>query len=112
MIPRRPLAGTRFGAGSYVSGVWVEGVPEAISLTASVLPTSGKELQFLPEGRRERASLTLYTSFELRASGPGVNADLVEIDGEQWEVVRVEAWRNGILPHTKAIVQRVQGVQP
>ena len=104
------VAVTRSAAGSYVNGRWVAGSTTALSVTASVQPVKLKhdELLHLPAGDRNRAAIRVYTPSELRSANEtdGTPADFVTWDGEQWEVVKVDAWTLGIA-HYKAIALRV-----
>lgn len=78
--------------------------PATFPIVAGVQPASGRDLQRLPEERRSEATIVLYTKTELVVGDPGSSeADLVEIDGEQWEVQHVEKWRSSV--YYRAIVQ-------
>ncbi len=98
---RRRLAGT------YTNGRWVEGEYETFTFNGSVQPLTGKAMDALPEGRRERASYTVYTETLLRGVESGTNPDEVFVFGAWHEVFRVEPWQNGILPHYRAIIQKL-----
>lgn len=108
MIPRKKLQFKRVMKGEYVNGVWVEGKTIELWINASVQPTTAKQMQALPEGRRNKQSFTLIASIPLRtAEQNGNQADLVAINGSDYEVVAVEHWNNGILPHFKIVVSGV-----
>lgn len=107
MLPRRKLEFKRVLKGEYVNGVWVDGKPITLWIHASVQSLTAKQMQSLPEGRRQMQSFTLFASIPLRtAEQNGNQADIVIIDGDQYEVVAVEHWNNGILPHYKIVVTR------
>lgn len=106
MIARQNITLKRVAPGSYdVNGVWVEGAVTSSTIAASVQPASGKELDRLPEGRMYKEAFTLYTSTALNADEDN-NADQVTIFGKDFTIVNVEVWRNGILPHYKALAIR------
>lgn len=109
MIPRQTLSGTRFIAGTYTNGVYIEGTTSPLSISASVQPIKGRELESLPEGRRDKQALRLYTNFELRTAeeDDGPNADQITIDGKLFEVIAVENWANHIINHFKVIVSYI-----
>lgn len=59
------------------------------SVTASVQPMSGRELQRLPEGLRVAERRNFFTTTALQVTAA---PDVVSIDGEDWEVESVQAW--------------------
>jgi hypothetical protein len=101
---------TRPSGGSYVSGRWVDGLNSSLAIVASVQPDRARpnELLHLPEGDRAREGIRLYTETSLRTSNEadGTPADLIEWQGEQWEVVRVESWPLHI-SHYKVLALRI-----
>ena len=104
---RQTITGQRYdGAGAYVNGVWDESASSEISFTASVQPASAKEMLTLPEGRRDRETYRLYTSFELKTADEAteVNADRVTLNGKTFEVLSVGRWQNNVINHYKALV--------
>lgn len=104
----RPQTVRRRGAGEYVNGFWVENTEfEAIPVRGSIQPMNGEDMQSLPEGRRTKAGYKLYTKTELRTASEGVNPDEVFLFGEWYEVFHVEPWQNGILPHYKCFLQKL-----
>jgi hypothetical protein len=111
LIPRRDLEVTRPAGGEYVEGVYQEGATSSLTIQASVQPLSGRQLQALPEGRRNRESYRLFSDQGLRPYD-GQNPDRVLIDGHEFEVFSVSPWQNGILPHFDMIVQRIGPAQP
>lgn len=64
------------------------------NVTASIQPLTGKDLLRLPEGRRANETRVLFTSTLLYTGDQGSDyeADLVELDGQLWEVQGVEDW--------------------
>jgi len=94
---------TRKAVGSYVNGRWVDGTAADHSVSGNVQPLSGRELQQLPEGDRERQPLKIYTAFAL------ANGDVVTRgDGIEYEVQAVEDWTKFNQPHYKARLMRIE----
>lgn len=89
----------RAAAGDYVDGRYVPGDNDELTVEASVQPISGRELQRLEEGERERITHKAYSTAEL------MNGDVIEVDGDAFEVERVEKVR-AIIPHFKAYLVR------
>lgn len=94
------VTGERRAAGSYVSGVWVEGAVAALSIGASVQPASQNELKLLPQGRIEAGAYSLRSKTEI------LEGDIFVIGGERHEVIRRQIWQNGVLPHYLGIAVR------
>ena len=107
----KTLTVTRKAAGSFVKGVWTPSLVAATTFTilASVQPATPRDLQSLPEERRNRQSYLIFTSTQLlTVDVPGVtNPDIVSIYGEDYEVSGPSAWQNGILDHYEIIVQKI-----
>lgn len=97
---RRPV-------GEYIDGIWTEGDWSAFTFIGTIQPLTGKQFDRLPEERRERAGYNVFTATALRSLEDGANPDQVYAFGRWHEVVAVEPWQNGILPHYKAIIQQV-----
>ena len=71
-------------------------------LRGSVQPAKGDDLKLLPEGRREEATVSVYTRDDIR------NGDLLTIRGDVYEVLNVQVWDNNILPHRQALAVKMQ----
>ncbi len=84
----------RMTRGATVRGRIQTGAQTTISITASVSPASGKDIDRLPEGREGKESRVVFTTTVLYAGGQGdvYEADSVVIDGDDWEVSHVEKW--------------------
>lgn len=102
-----PQTARRRAAGTYADGLWVEGIWEALDVVGTIQPLSGKEMDSLPEGRRERASYVLITTTPMRGVEPGTNPDEVLAFGAWCEVYKCEPWQSGILPHYRCILQKL-----
>jgi hypothetical protein len=58
---------TRYAASTVVNGRTVNGATTTSTITGSVQPLTGREVERLPEGVRQRVTLKIYTTAELRA---------------------------------------------
>jgi hypothetical protein len=100
---------TRRQSGAIVRGIAQATTDATFTITASVQPASGKDMLRLPEGRRANETRVLFTTTQLYTGDQGSNyeADLVTIDGDDWEVQTVSDWLNwgGGLPFYRCIVQ-------
>ncbi len=97
---------TRRSAGTFVNGIATPGAESTFSIVAAVVPTPGKELLRLPELRRSIETKTVYTATTLTVGVQGGNdADLILLDGEQWEVQVSGQWP-GNSGFSVALVQR------
>lgn len=110
MIPRKTLSVKRFAAGSYnTDGDWVEGADSDFNISASVQPLTGREMEMLPEARRDSQSYKLYSDTQLLTADTSQtkNADIVTIDNEKFEVFSDEPWQNNIINHHKITVIKI-----
>ena len=101
---REALTCQRSQGGTWNRGFYDPGDSDEFTIYASVQPISGKELRILPEGRRETATYTLYTDTKMNEQGSAQLPDVVTIDGEIYEVIKVFPWQNTALAHYKVIV--------
>ncbi len=100
---RSPLAVTRFTPGSYINGDWQEGTRAEIAIQASAQPLNPKEMESLPEGRRDSQAVKIYPDTELFTVRDDTNPDLVEYRGEVYEVISVAPHQSGVIDHFKAV---------
>ncbi len=114
-LGRRTLQGRRPGGAYDDDGRWQETAAGTFSFEASVQPLSPRELKSLPEGRRASANFRLYTDYALRTVDDknAKNPDrVIIIDragfNRMYEVISVEDWGNGIIPHYKAIISLME----
>lgn len=101
---RRYAAGSRSDA----TGRYTPGSVTETTITASVQPLDGRELETLDEGERSRHPLVAYTQDDLRTvSLPDVErADELVIDADRYEVRSVERHR-AIIVHNRAVLLRI-----
>ena len=92
---------TRYAAGTRDKGRWVEGASSQFTAAYSVQPLQPREMELLPENRRDKQAYWLYGDVELKTADPatGTNADKVTIDGEEYEVLMINPWQNNIINH-------------
>jgi hypothetical protein len=82
---------TRNAGASYDANGWlVAGTTSTLTITACVQPLAGREVQRLPEGKRNREARAVFTPTPLSA-GPNL-PDQIQIDGSTWEVDSVQDW--------------------
>ena len=106
---RKSLKVRRIGDVEYINGKPTEDASETLCIKGSVQPANTDDMQSLPEGRRLLGVLKIYTDTKLRAAREGsYNSDIIEIDGDDYEVAAVMPWQNGIINHYKILASRVQ----
>ena len=104
------VTGLRYAPGTFVKGRWINGASTPIEFQASVQPYNmtphGRELDPLPEGRKELEMYSLYTTFALQIAiqDSSIQSDEVTLFGKSFEVIKVENWQNKVIPHYKAVV--------
>jgi len=98
----------RLGSGTYVDGTWkAEAENAPFTIRASVQPLKPKEMETLPEGRRNSQAYRIYTDVELHTVRDQ-NPDRVELFGEEFEILSVEVWQNQVIPHFKAVAVKLE----
>lgn len=102
-IFRRPFVVTRFNPGSYVNGAWAEGTSSQITISASVQPVAGIDLELLPEGRRTSMSVKIYTDVALQTATSTTNPDVLHAFGHEFEITSVMPWQSNVISHYKCI---------
>lgn len=98
---------TRTGPGAYVRGEWVNGVPSAMTIQASVQPVTGQELLVLPEGRRTMEVVKIYTSAELVTNDNSQQPDVLEWRGKSYEIAMKAAYQSDVINHFKYYATKV-----
>lgn len=73
-------------------------------ITGVVQPATARELDRLPEGERDKETLTIYTRQPLRVGNlaNGTAADCVLYNGARYTVAAVETWPG----YTRALAQK------
>lgn len=88
-------------SGAYVAGVWTgeaAGTPRTIH--GSWQPATPREVQTVPEGRRDRTVMKLYTS-ELLNMETSQNPDRLSVGGRTFELYQRFDLQSGVLSHYK-----------
>lgn len=77
------------------SGKYVDGFEAQTEISGSIQPASQRDLEEVPEGRRISEGMKLYTITPLftASSNSNINADIIEYDGRDFEVVSVRNWK-------------------
>lgn len=85
---------TRTAANTTVRGRSVTGTQTTVTIIASVSPIDGLEAARVAAGGVDKQTRTLFTTTQLFAGGQGESyeADKVSIDGDFWQVDKVERW--------------------
>lgn len=106
---RQSISGTRFDPDTNVKGRLVPGGSSPLNFTASVQPLSGDENLTLPESLRESQNYWLYTDTKLQTTDEKnkTKADQVTLFSKTFQIIRVEAWQNGVIPHYKALASLI-----
>ena len=102
----RSLVRRSYAAGSRGSdGRWTDGATTTTTISGSLQPLSGDELQTLSEGERQRRSRKVYTTSAMFAGdvATGRRADQVVDGSTVWDVRSVER-QTEVLGHYKAIL--------
>lgn len=95
--------------------VTISNSPTIIPATASVQPLIGKEVQLVPEGRRDKESYSMFTSTEILGVTTQ-NPDQVTVlkgpfTGLVFEVISINDWQNNtnfnLVNHYKYIAMRL-----
>jgi len=62
--------------------------------SVSVQPLTGRDVERLPEGLRDREARVVFTAADLRPANPaaGTHGDRVTFDGAEFEVQSAEPW--------------------
>jgi hypothetical protein len=92
--------------GSYVKGKWVKAEYEPFTIFGSVQSLNPKELESLPEGRRNSQAFKIYSD-ELPVALSEVdenNPAQILIFGQWYEVVSTAPFQNNLINHYKTIV--------
>lgn len=98
---------TRKAASTYVDGKAVAGASTTFEIVASIQPVSGREILQFAESERTREMRAVYTETELFTRSSTNEPDKVSINGETFEVMRVEFWEAFGGVHSRAFVARV-----
>jgi hypothetical protein len=88
--------------GSYADGVWTTSGSETnVKVNASFQPANDKVRKNPPEGWDVDSLFEIGTDTQLYVAERGGNrqSDQIDIDGQRYEVIRLERWQNTIISH-------------
>lgn len=107
---------TRYAAGDYVDGDWVNGASSVFSAFGTLRPLTEKERLLLPEAVRAVGVRKFYTSTQLRVTveDSQIKGDRITDGVDVWEVTEIAdntSHVNGI-PHYRYHVTRVGDDEP
>jgi len=102
---------TRYDSVSIVKGRHISGsdTTSTINITASAQPLTGKEMETLPENRRNTSAYKVFTETELQTSNDatGLKPDRLTLFGKLCEIIQVQAWQNGLINHYECIASEI-----
>lgn len=108
------FSGVVTGSGSLPTVTWLNS-PEVLTITASIQPTTGEDMQMVPEARRNQKTYKLYTSFFVKTV-EAQNPDQIIIFNERYELMQVSPWQNNanfrIVNHYKFIAMILDPLTP
>lgn len=113
MSLRYPVTIKRRAPGAWVAGRWVPGAtgaPETIQATVQPAVLSDyNRMEPLLEGRRVEAMIRVYTVDVLAVGGQDAQAsgDIVEWQGDDYEIVAKSPWQSNIIPHYRYLAARL-----
>lgn len=103
---RKLVTITRRTGGAYGDdGRWTPGMPEDISILASVQPLNYRDYsEIQADGVRTRRAVKIYTDTELFPARPGISqeADILNWQGTRWEIVQCDPYQMQVISHFKA----------
>ena len=99
---------TRFAKGRLVGGKFKASKQRPFKVKTRVQPVNGREREFLPEGWRQKYLRKLYLEERLFTDDDqnAQRADLLTIEGEEFEVMQVEKRKGLGLDHFKVFAAR------
>ena len=99
LIKKVTITVTRSSAGGYDQfGKMTAPTTSIITMQANVFPITEEELQFFPEGTRLEAAWKVRTSVPLLQNSVNQKADVVEIAGKKYQVIRCGDWSTQVTP--------------
>ena len=88
---------THRAAGSWTDGRYTDGAASTATIKAAVYPATGEQLDRLPEARRSRETIAIFTDSALTpgAAPSGAGADVITYGSDTYEVATVKRWVPG-----------------
>lgn len=100
----------RKSQGTYVDGLFVDGVETQISRDVNIQPLKPSEIMMMPESERTKEWYKVYCAEDLRTAQEGVNgwdADEFDFQGYRYRIMKVSYYLMGTLNHHKALAARI-----
>lgn len=89
-VLRKKLNCIRYGRGKYNNGKWIDSSTAEFKIFASIHGVDNETLETVPEGYRTSEVYIIYTDSKLQTAVIGIsNPDVVIIDGDRYQVVKV-----------------------
>lgn len=105
------LVVTRYDSVSIVKGRHVpeNDITSTINITASAQPLTGKEMETLPENRRNTSAYKIFTRTELKTTddATGLKPDRMTLFNKLCEIIQVQPWQNGLINHYECIASEI-----
>lgn len=96
------------------TGVYKPGDAEELEIKASIQPLNLQEYTFFAaEGGRNASYIKMYSDTPLRPVKEACGeydeqtADIVQWQGQQFEVIQCDAWQNRVINHYKIIAKEI-----
>jgi len=84
--------------GSWISGRWTETVASTYEIKGSWQPANPRQVETLPEGRKDKETMQLITFTKLNTVQSSKNPDIIIVDGVEYEIYS-RADHQNILKH-------------
>lgn len=99
---------TRRSASSFdATGDFVEGASSQISISGSLQPVTGRMIEKMPEGLRDKASAVMYTASVLNSARDGNAGDRISFGSDTYEVMGIIDWSDPVGGHYAYALERI-----
>ena len=108
-VGRRMFFVHRKTQGQYINGRWTEGDTVLLEADGHMQEATLSDTLILPEGDRTKKAIKIFTTTQLHELDEGEDghaADLVEYEGELYEVMKARNFKTGVLNHCQALAVR------
>jgi len=87
---------------TFVKGVATK-TPVSSTFNGTVQPMTGKDLELVEVGREDRGKVKIYSDIRLNVgiAGSDKSGDVVEWQGEKWEIIQEMKFQNNLINHYK-----------
>ena len=114
---RRPVSVKRPAPGRWIDGRWISGSETPMTISATVQPVGGRDLNILPSGLKHEHTFKVITETELYAGEDEIESaqkrepDRVILADGEYRVVKVVPHQGGVLNHYSCFVTRAHGLR-